>query len=184
MSEITEQKKQLRKEMFQRRNAFDLSHKKIYDQKICQELIRRVEERKVKTLHAYLPIQSEIDIYPLLQYCLDKRIRVVSPKTLPARKLENRILVSLQELETGVMGTKHPLQPFEYTGRYDMIVVPGMAFDSRNYRLGYGGGYYDNFLAANTDAYSLGIFYPFQQVPLVPLENHDRQLSSMLFFTE
>jgi 5-formyltetrahydrofolate cyclo-ligase len=99
---------------------------------------------------------------------------------LPARTLENRILTSLQDLETGIKGTQHPALPNIYNGNYDLIIVPGLAFDAQRYRLGYGGGYYDNFLVAQPKAFKVGIFYPFQQVAAVPKEAHDVCLDSII----
>lgn len=184
MPEVKEEKLRLRKVMFGLRNSFDKELKAAYDLTICDKLIAMVDNRKAKTIHVYLPILSEIDIYPFIRYCLDAGLRVVAPKTLPKRKLENRILYSLEHLETGIMGTKHPAEPILFNGEYDFIVVPGMAFDKYNYRLGYGGGYYDNFIVTHPEAYTLGIYYPFQQVPAVPREAHDCALSSVLFLQD
>jgi len=55
-----------------------------------------------------------------------------------------------------------------------------LAFDANNYRLGYGGGYYDTFLAQHPTAFKQGIFYPFQEVSEVPTEVHDVQLDHVL----
>jgi 5-formyltetrahydrofolate cyclo-ligase len=55
-----------------------------------------------------------------------------------------------------------------------------LAFDAANYRLGYGGGYYDGFLRQHPEAYKLGICYPFQKVKQVPLEAHDVRLDAVL----
>jgi 5,10-methenyltetrahydrofolate synthetase len=72
--------------------------------------------------------------------------------------------------------------PIFYRGkpREDFVVVPGLAFDRNRYRLGYGGGYYDNFLMTQPKAQKVGIFYPFQEVVQVPKEAHDVQLDEMV----
>lgn len=181
MDEINEQKKTLRKVMFEKRNQIDYNSKKLYDEWICNELEQLIISRKCKVVHAYIPMLTEIDITNLISKLLALKITVVCPKTLPKRKLENRKLHSLNELEIGIMGTKHPANSVEYTGEFDFIIVPGLAFDSKNYRLGYGGGYYDNFLANHKNAYQVGIFYPFQQVEKVPTEPHDIRLNDILF---
>ena len=59
--------------------------------------------------------------------------------------------------------------------------MPGLAFNDANFRLGYGGGYYDNFLLQYPLAYKLGICYPFQKVEQIPLEPHDVKLDDVLF---
>lgn len=177
---VEEQKKQLRREMFAKRNQVEAKFKQEYDQWVCQELEKRICTSGSKVVHSYIPFLTEIDLHPLLETLLQSGITVVCPKTLPKRMLENRMLSALDDLEVGIMGTKHPATPEVYTGHYDLIIVPGLAFDARRYRLGYGGGYYDHFLATQPDALKIGIFYPFQQVDRVPTEPHDIGLDELL----
>lgn len=177
---ILDVKKELRKEMLIKRAKLDIDFKQTYDMWICKQLVQLIEKNNYKTIHAYLPMGKEINITPLLEQLLQKSIIVVTPKTLPKRKLENRILTSLDEIEAGVFGTTHPANPEEYTGEFDLIIVPGLAFDDKNYRLGYGGGYYDNFLINHPEAYKIGIFYPQQKVEKVPTEAHDIFLDEIL----
>jgi 5-formyltetrahydrofolate cyclo-ligase len=178
---ISEEKSALRKAMIKQRMAIDTSVKASYDSWICSQLEKTIIQRACKTVHAYIPIANEIDITTLLQKLLDLSIVVVCPKTRPARKLENRVLHSLEELEIGIMGTKHPKAPDLYEGNIDLAIVPGLAFDAAKYRLGYGGAYYDTFLAAMPDTFKLGIFYPFQQVDTIPVEAHDVRLDEVLY---
>jgi 5-formyltetrahydrofolate cyclo-ligase len=178
--DIIEQKKALRKRMYEERKTMDPERKAIYDGRINEAIYKLISERNWKTVHAYIPLPGEIDIRPLIQRLLEQEITIVAPKTLPKRKLENRVLRSLAKLETGIMGTQHPDKPIIHEDPIDLIIVPGMAFDAEHYRLGYGGGYYDNFIVSEPTAYKLGIFYPFQQVKKVPIESHDKKLDSIL----
>ena len=74
-----------------------------------------------------------------------------------------------------------PLQPGRYdipepTGaerQPDVILVPGVAFDRRGHRLGYGRGYYDRALAARPQARRIGLCHSFQLVEALPEEAHD-----------
>lgn len=178
--ECKEEKKLLRQSMLQKRLQMNASKKDEYDKTICAQLFKLITLNNYHVIHAYIPMANEIDISPLLQQLLNQNKIIVCPKTLPARQLENRILSSLQDLETGIKGTQHPAAAQVYEGKYDLIIVPGLAFDKERYRLGYGGGYYDNFLAVQTDANKVGIFYPFQQVDVVPREAHDVCLDAIL----
>ena len=177
---IIEIKKSLRKEMLRKRNDLAPAIKAAYDQKICENLASVVQKIHAKTVHAYIPMAGEIDIRPLLHYLLENDIQVVCPKTLPKRQLENRVLTSLDDLETGIMGTLHPKEPLVYKGSFDLIVVPGLAYDQEKYRLGYGGGYYDGFLGLHPKSLKVGIFYKFQQVDQVPREAHDLRLDELI----
>lgn len=177
---IRDQKKKLRKEMLAKRGKLSLQTKEKYDQWICESLWKRIETHGYQTIHCYLPMGTEININPLIETLLEKKRRVVAPKTLPKRKLENLILNSLNELEKGVFGTSHPMGGEVYGSEYDLIIVPGLAFDKQNHRLGYGGGYYDNFMVHHPSAQKIGIFYPFQEVEEIPMEPHDIRLDHIL----
>ena len=60
-------------------------------------------------------------------------------------------------------------------------VVPGLAFTRKGARLGYGGGWYDRFLAAaDPSAVLLGVAYPFQMVEELPSEPHDIRLTDVV----
>lgn len=178
--DIVQIKKSLRQEMLSKRADITLEEKSVYDAWICDQLFEIISTRKAKVIHAYLPMENEIDITPLLEQLLKEGLKAVTPKTLPQRVLENRVLHDLNQLEDGVFGTKHPLDADVYEGSYDIAIVPGLAFDEGNYRLGYGGGYYDNFLIDHKSTFKVGIFYPFQKVTKVPVEPHDLRLNQII----
>ena len=177
----TDQKRKLRKQMLFQRANLDKQRKRKYAQGICQALWEIVEDKGVKNVHCYLPMGTEIDVFPLIEKMLEKKITVITPKTLPKRTLQNLVLNSLDDLEKGIFGTSHPANSEEYLGQYDLIIVPGLAFDNSNFRLGYGGGYYDNFLIQHKKAYKIGLCYPFQKMKWIPLEEHDIKLDEVLF---
>lgn len=177
---IPEQKKKLRKQMLAERAKLEKPMKDKYDHWICEEIWTIIVENKHQIVHCYLPMGAEINIYPLIERMLEAGITVVTPKTLPRWQLQHLVLNSLDDLEKGVFGTRHPANSEVFTGAYDLIIVPGLAFDYQHYRLGYGGGYYDNFLVHHPDTYKLGICYPFQRMETIPLESHDVELEEIL----
>ncbi len=179
-AEIKETKSILRRKMLAERGIIPEIRKREWDDRICSRLLDIITQKNIETVHTYIPFLSEIDIKPVIEFCLQSGIKVVAPKTLKARQLENRVLTSLNNLETGIMGTLHPANTEIYSGNYDLIIVPGLAVDKRNYRLGYGGGYYDNFLVHHSDALRVGIYYPFQLLEEIPREQHDVALDQII----
>jgi len=179
-AEIKEAKGVLRRKMLAERGTIPEIRKREWDDRICSRLLEIITQKNVKTIHTYIPFLTEIDIKPVIQFCFQNGIKVIAPKTLKARQLENRILSSLNDLETGIMGTLHPANTEIYSGKYDLIIVPGLAVDRQNYRLGYGGGYYDKFLKDNSSALRVGIYYPFQFMDEVPREAHDVALDRVI----
>ena len=177
---IIDRKKILRKDMLLKRSKLLNPAKKKYDEWICNTFWNIIKTHQFKKVHCYLPMGTEIDITPLINNMLHDGITVVTPKTLTKRRLQHLVLASLNELEQGLFGTQYPANGMEFLGTYDLIIVPGLSFNSLNYRLGYGGGYYDNFMEQHPNSKKIGICYPFQFVEKIPLEAHDLQLDEIL----
>ena len=173
-------KSELRQEMLALRNALPLEEKQQYDQWVYEQLKLLVQERQVKVLHSYLPMQGEIDVLPFLHWAFDKGLKIICPKVLPQRKLEHLELIAFDQLETGRFNTTHPAGNKVYRGPLDLILVPGLAFDNACNRLGYGGGFYDNFMASKPEAYKLALLYPFQNVAGLPTEAHDVKVDGLI----
>ena len=178
---IKEEKKAIRSKMLEKRNAMPRQERNAHSEKICNQLWEIILKNKVQVIHSYLTMGSEINVLPLLQKALDNSLTVVVPKTLKKRQMQNLILHDLKNMEPGIFGTYHPKDTEEYSGEYDLIIVAGLAFDQRGYRVGYGGGYYDTFLAGQANAQKVGVFYPFQLMDQVPVEPHDIKLDKVLF---
>jgi 5-formyltetrahydrofolate cyclo-ligase len=178
-----EEKRLLRKKMTDRRRQMSPAIKQDLDRRLCQSLQELITERRPKVVHTYLPMPAEIDFLPVLAKMLEENIQLVLPKTLRGGQLEHLPLTSFEQLEDGIFGTKHPIGGVPYTGAYDLIIVPGLAFDRQGHRLGYGGGYYDRFLPAHPEAHKIALCYDFQIVENLPLEPHDVQLDALLSAT-
>lgn len=173
-------KVELRNNMLSQRQTLDKSTIAYYSYNLCEKLKTETLKLKAKTVHTFLPMSNEIDLYPFIRWCLNSNITVITTKTLENRELKHLVLHRLNDLTDGVFGTKHPANEEEHQGDIDIIVVPGLAFDNCNMRLGYGGGYYDTFLINYPKAIKIGVGFPFQLIDRVPIEEHDIQLSRVL----
>jgi len=167
--------------MREARDQMPLVERKVLSEKICTQLWTYIITNEVKVIHSYLPMGSEVDVLPLLKLALDHGLKVISTKTLKKRQLQHLIVSDLENMEEGIYGTSHPKNAEEYFGTYDLILVAGLAFDESHKRLGYGGGYYDTFLAKHVDAKKLGVGFPFQIVEQVPIEEHDVKLDALFY---
>lgn len=178
---VKTEKQQLREKIFHQRDNLAPLEKKAYDDWFCAALWKKVQELNATCIHVFLPMRSEPDIRPFIQKALDHQLTVVAPQTLRNRKLQHLELKSLSSLEKGLWGTMHPLNTEVFLGNFDLIVVPGLAFDKKGFRLGYGGGYYDGFLKEFPEAHHLAIAYPFQVLEKIPVEDHDVKLDELLY---
>jgi 5-formyltetrahydrofolate cyclo-ligase len=179
--DIKEEKKAIREQMLLKRYAFSLSDKGSYDTWICDQVYNDIISKKAQVIHSYLPLSSEIDINPLIAKLLDENFTVICPKTLPKGKLEHYVLTGMDQVNKGVFSTIYPSSEQLYDGPIDYIIVPGLAFDHDQNRLGYGGGYYDRFMKDHPLAYKAGLAYPFQMIDRVPTEDFDVVLDKIYF---
>jgi 5-formyltetrahydrofolate cyclo-ligase len=89
------------------------------------------------------------------------------------------------DLETGPYGVKQPADDPAKTLAHDcldIVIVPGVAFDRKNHRLGRGGGYYDRFLGSlPAHVRTVGLAFDFQVVDSLPFQaEHDVPVSCVL----
>ena len=163
------------------REQWDQNELVVWDEAINKSIWELIEEKKVKVLHTFLPMGKEVNVWPTIESALKSGIQVITTKTLPKGKLQHLELHDPAQLADGLFGTKHPAHTQEYEGTYDLIVVPGLAFDRSGGRIGYGAGYYDQFLCDHTNAIKIAVCYPFQLVDHVPQEGHDLPMTRVIF---
>ncbi|MCC5915742.1 MAG: 5-formyltetrahydrofolate cyclo-ligase [Cryomorphaceae bacterium] len=178
--DISHHKKQLRTIFLSRRNDLAPEQKAEMDRRICEGIWKKIEALQPRVIHTFLPINSEINFYPVIKRSIAAGITIVCPRALPNRRMSHLVLRDLSATTPGVMGTIYPSGENEYLGTYDLILVPGLAYDQRGHRLGYGGGYYDAFLKNHPDAFKLGLFYAFQACDKLPIGMHDVQLDGVV----
>jgi 5-formyltetrahydrofolate cyclo-ligase len=128
---------------------------------ICDKLWRLLQQQLDKlrihngqpaTVLSYLPFRSEVDVLPFLHWCWTEGIAVAVPRTLPdERRMIFHRIGSLADTETtSPYGIREPhpgLAAVDDPSSAVMILVPGAVFDPAGRRIGYGGGYYDRYLA-------------------------------------
>ncbi len=139
-----------------------------------------------QTVMFFLSFGSEVNTFPIIDKALKLGKRVVVPKTIPDRRemIPSLLLDLSADLEPGLKGILEPkassLRPVP-AKEIDLVVVPGVAFDSYGNRLGYGGGYYDRFfqlLKENTPLVALA--FAGQLVEEVPINPHDKKVGVLI----
>ena len=153
-----------------------------------RDLVRRWPGMEPSAVIAgYWPIGDEFDVRPLLER-LSRSHTVVLPVTPQDRlRLSFRRWTPGCAMEAGPFGTRHPVGQVGDGAaplRPDVVLVPLLAFTRDGHRLGYGGGYYDETLAAlkadHPALRTVGIAYSGQRVPVLPVEDHDVPLDHVL----
>ena len=145
-------------------------------------IMRKLEQHpdfiNAKKIMLYSSLPDEVRTQEFIEkWRLRKRI------ILPTVVGDNIIPVELTA-ETGfAVGDFNILEPqnVAYTGDFDLIVVPGMAFDRQGNRLGRGKGYYDRFLCQHRAIKKIGICFDFQLIDNVPVEENDIPMDEIIF---
>jgi len=132
------------------------------------------------TVFTYVSFRSEVPTHLLLAQCLARGKTIVVPRTRPKeRELELFTITEPEkDLSPGYCNIPEP-DPHKSVpaneGTIDVVLLPGSVFDEQGGRLGYGGGYYDRFLARETvQAIRIGLAYELQVVRELPLLPHDQ----------
>lgn len=78
-------------------------------------------------------------------------------------------------------GIGEPTGPeYKELEKVELIIVPGVAFDRRNNRMGRGRGFYDRLLKSTPNAKKIGVAYDFQMLDEIPVEEHDVKMDEVL----
>lgn len=141
--------------------------------------------RDAETVLLYSSIfPEEFDTRPMLRLALDSNKRLICPRVLPK---ESRLALSeIRDLSgdfvRGMLGIPEPRRdrPEVDIAEVDWVLVPGLGFDDRCYRIGRGGGYYDRLLPTlRAGVLRWSLCLSSQWVPALPVEPHDQQLDGV-----
>ena len=178
-------KKVLRKELIKKRNELTTDEVATLSEAIINNLFKLIDFEKMKSIMLYYPIQNEVSTEKLIEFCNDKKKKVVLPKVIK----EKREIIPCKIADTDhlKLGEYNIMEPFEYEiidkNEIDVVIVPGVGFSKKGYRLGYGAGYYDKFLM-DYKGLKVGICYSLQLVEDVYEEEHDIKMDYIVTDSE
>ena len=128
----------------------------------------------------YYPIENEVNTLPLIErLCAEGKkifLPVVRGKDMLFKQFEG-----FDKLHAGKFGIYEPAGK-ELDILPDVMCIPGVAFDKSCNRIGYGGGYYDRYLAVANTTIKSAFAYEFQVIDKIETENFDKAVDEI--FTE
>ena len=178
-------KKQLRTSLLAKRRALDPAERQAHDEAILRHLTAMPEVQAARTILLYLDFRDEPTSDAMIRWGLFAGKLICAPKTI----VEERRLIPIRiedpdDLISGAYGIREPRDSEEARVEIetiDTVILPGVGFDRRGGRLGYGGGYYDRFLPKlRPDVVKIAVAYELQVLPEVPLEPHDTKLDALV----
>lgn len=146
-----------------------------------KQILNKLEDnesfKEAKIIMLYSSLPDEVNTQDFLSKWRNEK-RIILPTVVG----DDIIPVELSGDTSFAVGDFNILEPQNepYNGSYDLIVVPGVAFDRNGNRIGRGKGYYDRFLCKHLDVKRIGICFDFQLVDKVPTEDNDIKMDEII----
>ncbi|ACI20144.1 5-formyltetrahydrofolate cyclo-ligase [Dictyoglomus thermophilum] len=169
-------KKILRKELKEKRRKIEEKEEKSHQ--IFHNLQKLTIWKNAKIINTYVSLEDEVDTRFIIYHGLIEGKRIFCP-IIVKDDLKFGEIFSFNDLKKGPLGI---LQPEKSTivKHFDLIIVPGIAFDKRGYRIGYGKGYYDKFLNKMKETIKIGLTFDDLLFEELPYEDHDQKVDIVI----
>ncbi|MBD3379040.1 MAG: 5-formyltetrahydrofolate cyclo-ligase [Candidatus Omnitrophica bacterium] len=186
VEDIKLKKKEIREKIIRRLREQEPSLRKEKSRTIQEKLLSSEEFRLAQTVMTYVAMPAEVDTLYFIEEALRLGKKLVAPYVISdTGDMIASELTTIDDLKEGPFGILEPENGPERKislKEIDLIVVPGVAFDKKNMRLGRGKGYYDRFLSCSQLASvpAVGLAFDFQMVDSLPAGPHDRPVSRVI----
>lgn len=172
-------KNEIRRELLKRRNDLPSEERRKASLAVCQRIMEDDRFLDARGIHVYIPVGSEVDVRPLVDVAweLGKGVGMMLVHE-DGGTSQCRITPST-EFNVGGMGIPQPLNAEVFNmDLCDLVIVPVVAADENCNRLGYGKGYYDQFLT-HYPRPSIGAAYDAQVIGHIPIDELDIRLDNV-----
>lgn len=166
----------LRKKYKEKRD--NIKNKVTKDNLIYQKVINNKDILSSKTLLIYISINSEVDTIKIINYFLNTK-NIAVPKIIDNNMYFWNV-TNLNELTSGKYNIPEPTNENIVTDFDNAIcIVPGICYDKKNYRVGYGKGYYDRFLSKNKIK-TIGLCYKECMIEKIDNDKYDYKIDEVI----
>lgn len=170
-------KTEIRREMLQKRNRLSAIEQKIYSEKISERILKSSQYCKCKNLCIYQAFRNEVSCDKIMRQALQDDKAVFVPVTdFRNKTMEFYQITEYTKWKAGAYGIMEPVFDDNTTVLKNaaLILMPGLVFDRDKHRIGYGGGYYDKYLAGHIGHTTIALCYHFQIVKEhLPFDKYD-----------
>jgi 5-formyltetrahydrofolate cyclo-ligase len=174
-------KKTLRKQIREQKQAMTPEQIESASDKLVQMFLETELYAQAKTIYGYLPYNQEVRTELILEQALADGKRVAVPKVY-GDGMKFIYLSDLKQVAPGYAGIPEPVADGPLgDDPTALVLMPGMAFDKEGHRIGYGGGFYDKFLATEPGHPTIALCYEFQMVEQLPTEEFDIPVDCVLW---
>jgi 5-formyltetrahydrofolate cyclo-ligase len=177
-------KQSLRELMLQKRLALSPVQRATYSRSLIHQVIALPQVQNASTIGLFHPIKNEPDLLEIVSLLPQKHflLPVVHGTTMTFHTYfyHNQTFPLIQS-ELHILEPKTaPL----FQGPIDVLITPALALDQAGHRLGFGKGYFDQYIQTNRPRLIIGVIYPFQWVDTLPVDDHDENVDLVLIANE
>ena len=171
----------LRKKIREQKRAMTEAQIVSASQRLAELFLNSEFYRDATTIYGYLPYNQEVRTVPMLERAMKEGKRVAVPKCY-GDEMKFIFMDDLSKVEKGYAGIPEPIADEPVADdKTALVLMPGLAFDPEGHRIGYGGGFYDKFLAAEPNHPTLALCYEFQMLPRLETQEHDIPVDYVLW---
>lgn len=165
-------KKDIRKQIFAARKTYTDSQIEEWSRVITRKVTALPAFRNAEKVLAYADYNHEVITRFLVEEAWKAGKQVAVPKVFGQDMIFYK-LEDFSQLEPGYYGIPEPARGEIVEWEDALMIMPGVAFDKVNHRVGYGGGFYDRFLEKHPGVQRVAVAFSFQMLPEVPVEPTD-----------
>ena len=174
-------KSALRKEIREKKRAMTEEQIQAASRRLGELFCACDAYKQAKTIYGYLPYNQEVRTVPMLEQALRDGKQVAVPKVI-GDEMRFIYMTDLSQVEKGYAGIPEPVADGPVADDTTaLVLMPGLAFDPQGHRIGYGGGFYDRFLAAEPNHPTVALCYDFQLLPALETEEFDIPVDCVLW---
>ena len=174
-------KKELRRQIRELKRAMTSEQIDAASARLGELFLNCPQYKEAKTIYGYLPYNQEVRTVPMLEQAMREGKRVAVPKCY-GDEMRFIFMDDLSKVEKGYANIPEPIADDPVADvKTALVLMPGMAFTKDGKRMGYGGGFYDKFLAAEPDHPTVALCYDFQMVEDLPTEDYDIPVDCVLW---
>lgn len=167
-----EEKKVIRKQIFAARKTVTDEQVDTWSREIAEKVTALPEFINAKRVLAYADYNHEVMTGYIIEEAWKAGKEVAVPKVVGKDMIFYRF-TDFEQLQPGYYGIPEPVEGETVEWEDALMIMPGVAFDRENHRVGYGGGFYDRFLEKHPGIARVAVAFDFQMLPAVPVEPTD-----------
>lgn len=173
-------KKQIRKYIKDRKKEMSESQIKEYSYIIQEKLFSLEEYMNSDNIYIYINYNQEVITSEIIKRSLALGKKIYVPKVYEDVMKFHQITSLDEDLAPGVLGILEPTNSLIDQTRDGLLIMPGLAFDRQFKRVGYGGGYYDKYLALPNSHTKIALAYEFQILDSIETDEFDQKVDIII----